>query len=408
MANIVQVIKYEGDNNTFIWKHPREDFNLGSQLIVHESQEAVFFMNGQALDLFGPGRYTLSTQNIPLIGGAVKLVTDGETPFHCEVYFINKTEQMGIKWGTDSKVNYLDPNYNSYPFPVGASGQMSLRVADSRKLLLKLVGTVPTLSQTTLVSYFLAPMMMKIKSYLPSILVQRAIPIFDIDQHMTEFSEDLHKRLTEDFNDYGIEICRFWINVLVKPEDDPIYCKLKALRGEQMTGIQEATLQQQMDLIRQQTVAQKIVMESQAIAEKRRTEGYTYQQEQAYDVAARLAANEGIGNFSNAGIGLGLMGGVAGGFGATMAEITSTALDPIKHTDLSPSVPEDVPDMPAMLGLKPDAQSQAGEIPAPTASDSTSSSMEDFELRLKKLEMLKGKIPDSLYEAKMKEILDSI
>lgn len=104
MADIVQVIKYEGDNNTFIWKHPREDFNLGSQLIVHESQEAIFFMNGQALDLFGPGRYTPNTQNIPLIGGAVKLVTDGETPFHCEVYFINKTEQMGIKWGTDSKV----------------------------------------------------------------------------------------------------------------------------------------------------------------------------------------------------------------------------------------------------------------------------------------------------------------
>ena len=58
MPNIISVIKYEGDNQTFIWKHPYEDFSLGSQLIVHESQEAIFFMNGQALDLFGPGRYT--------------------------------------------------------------------------------------------------------------------------------------------------------------------------------------------------------------------------------------------------------------------------------------------------------------------------------------------------------------
>ena len=63
MANIAQVIKYEGDNTTFIWKHPVEDFNTGTQLIVHESQEAIFFMNGQALDLFGPGRHTLETQN---------------------------------------------------------------------------------------------------------------------------------------------------------------------------------------------------------------------------------------------------------------------------------------------------------------------------------------------------------
>ena len=59
MGQIAQIIKYEGDNSTFVWKHPNEDFNSLTELIVHESQEAVFFMNGQALDLFGPGRYTL-------------------------------------------------------------------------------------------------------------------------------------------------------------------------------------------------------------------------------------------------------------------------------------------------------------------------------------------------------------
>ena len=82
---IVSIIKYEGDNSTFIWKHPNEDFNIGSQLIVHENQEAIFFLNGQALDLFGPGRYTLSTQNIPLISKALQLTTGGENAFHCEV-----------------------------------------------------------------------------------------------------------------------------------------------------------------------------------------------------------------------------------------------------------------------------------------------------------------------------------
>ena len=63
-------------------------------------------MNGQALDLFGPGRYTLETQNIPKIGKLLSRTTGGETPFHCEVYFINKTVQMALKWGTDSKVRF--------------------------------------------------------------------------------------------------------------------------------------------------------------------------------------------------------------------------------------------------------------------------------------------------------------
>ncbi len=92
-----QVIQYEGDNSTFVWKHPTEDFYTGSQLIVHESQEAIFFMNGQALDLFGPGRHTLETQNLPQVSRLFRKPLGGDTPFHCEVYYINKTEQMAIK-----------------------------------------------------------------------------------------------------------------------------------------------------------------------------------------------------------------------------------------------------------------------------------------------------------------------
>ncbi len=67
MANVIDVIKYEGGNTTLIYKHPTTDFNIGTQLIVHESQEAVFFRDGEALDSFGPGRHTLETQNLSLI-----------------------------------------------------------------------------------------------------------------------------------------------------------------------------------------------------------------------------------------------------------------------------------------------------------------------------------------------------
>lgn len=165
MANISQIIKYEGDNSTFIWKHPCEDFNSTTQLIVHESQEAIFFMNGQALDLFGPGRHTLETPNIPLLKRFANIPTDGQTPFHCEVYFINKTEQMAIRWGTDSKVQYVEPIYK-FPLSIGASGEMALSVDDSRKLLVKLVGTERILSQQQLTSYFRSILMTKVKTYI--------------------------------------------------------------------------------------------------------------------------------------------------------------------------------------------------------------------------------------------------
>lgn len=70
---IAELIKYEGNNETFVWKHPCEDFNSFTQLIVHESQEAIFFMNGQALDLFGAGISAL--KRLLLRDGAVLLLT---------------------------------------------------------------------------------------------------------------------------------------------------------------------------------------------------------------------------------------------------------------------------------------------------------------------------------------------
>jgi hypothetical protein len=330
VMNIAQVIKYEGDNKTFIWKHPSEDFNTSTQLIVHESQEAIFFMNGQALDLFGPGHYTLQSQNIPLIRKIQHMPTNGETPFHCEVYFINKTEQMDIKWGTDSKVQYTDPTYG-FPISIGASGAMSLRAEDSRKLLIKLVGTERDLTQDRLVAYFRSILMTRIKSYIAQAMVSSKISVFDVDSKLDEFSNGLGEKLYPDFLDYGVSLEKFFVTTIVKPDGETNYERFKKIFFEQTIGIQEEKLQQQKEIIRQQTASQKIVMESAALAQKRQQEGYSYQQEHGYDVAKTLAGNEGVGNFSNAGIGLGMMAGVGGGMGAAVAGIATQALDPIMN-----------------------------------------------------------------------------
>lgn len=328
MNKIADIIKYEGDNTTFIWKHPCEDFNTLTQLIVHENQEAIFFMNGQALDLFGAGRYTLETQNIPLIGKALNIPTGGKTPFHCEVYFINKTEQMAIKWGTDSKVQYVEPTYG-FPISIGASGEMSLRVEDSRKLLLKLVGTETYLGREKLVQFFRAFLMTRVKTYIAQVMKTNAINIFEIDENLTAFSENIRNLLVPDFADYGISLERFFVTTIVKPDGDRQYEKFKELHFRQYADIAEAKLRQQTEIINAETEAQKGVIDSKAQATKRAQEGYTYQQERGFEVAEKVAENEAVGQFTNMGVGLGTMAGVGGAVGSVVGNAVNGAMNTV-------------------------------------------------------------------------------
>ena len=338
MSQIADVIKYEGDNSTFIWKHPCEDFNSLTQLIVHESQEAIFFMNGQALDLFGAGRYTLETQNIPLIGKALNRTTGDKTPFHCEVYFINKTEQMSIKWGTDSKVQYIEPTYG-FPISIGASGEMSLRADNSRKLLLKLVGTENHLGQQKLVGFFRAFLMTRIKTYMAQYMKSNAVNIFEIDENLTVFSDAIKNLLIPDFAEYGVSLEHFFVTNVVKPDGDRQYEKFKELHFRQYADIAEAKLRQQVSVIDAQTEAQKVVIDSQAQATKRTQEGYTYAQERGFDVAEKVAQNEAVGQFTNMGVGLGTMAGVGGAVGSVvgglMTDAVGSAMNPATQSTVN-------------------------------------------------------------------------
>ncbi len=336
MAQIADIIKYEGDNSTFIWKHPCEDFNCLTQLIVHESQEAVFYMNGQALDLFGAGRYTLETQNIPLVGKALNRVTGDVSPFHCEVYFINKTEQMAIKWGTDSKVQYIEPTYG-FPLSIGANGEMSLRAEDSRKLLLKLVGTENNLSQQKLVSFFRSFLMTRVKTYIAQVMKSSAINIFEIDEKLTVFSGAIKKLLIADFADYGIALERFFVTSILKPDGDTQYEKFKDLHFRQYADIAEARLRQRTEIIDAETEAQKTIIDSKAQATKRIQEGYTYSQERGFDVAEKVAENEAVGEFTNMGVGLGTMAGVGGTVGGMVGGMMHDAMGSIKNPTAAPS-----------------------------------------------------------------------
>lgn len=246
-----ELIKYEGDNSTFIWKYPHEDFNNMTELIVHESHEAVFFANGQVADIFGPGRYKLDAENIPILTRLIDIVT-GVSMFHCEVYFINKTVQAAIKWGTDSKVRFIEPTLG-IPVELGASGEMNLAVSDGRKMILKLVGTMKGITWDAEETDFAKSLQVAfrpfistvVKSNLSAAIKQQNIDIVEVDEHLAELSDILRNKLIPGFEEYGLTIPQFYLTNIVLPEQDPNFkrlCELHTITLQKQIAAAEAEI----------------------------------------------------------------------------------------------------------------------------------------------------------------------
>ena len=386
MTKIAEIIKYEGDNSTFIWKHPVEDFNSLTQLIVHESQEALFFMNGQALDLFGPGRYTLETQNIPMIGKVLNRATGGESPFHCEVYFINKTVQMAIKWGTDSKIRFLEPSLG-IPLEIGACGELNLTVSDSRKLLVKLVGTMRGIAweekgmgfTKSIQNSFRPLISTAVKTHLSNAIKSNNINILEIDENLELLSEVLRQSIVPGFEEYGLTIPQFYITNVALPENDPNFRRMRELHTvsfqtrmiqaealvksaqadaeaeitaarrkieleKQLTETEVAKREAERDLIRAQADAQATKMAGFAEAEIMRAKGYD--QKDVLQTEVQKAYAEGIGNMTISGSGGGVAGDMIGlGVGMAAAGAVAPRLgDMIKGFAPNPSAETSVPE----------------------------------------------------------------
>lgn len=371
---LASIIKYEGDNETLVWKHPIEDFNMGSQLIVHESQEAIFFRDGQALDLFGAGRYTLETQQMPLLEKLYKLPTDTEGTFHSEVYYVNMATQMGIKWGTDSKVRLFDPVTGMH-IELGASGEFNIRVTNSRKLLLKLVGTTSGMSQDQLLGgngkgMFRSMVMTQVKSYLAATIRENAINVLEIDERLMELSEALRERINPRLAEYGLEMTEFFVTRVVTPDDDPNFRKMKEQFAEKYLNIREEQIKKdiavaaaerkaveaqtaaQMKIIGAQGDAEVIKIKAQAEAEaykaqafaeaaEMQAKGYTQKdvfqtdvQKSYADALGQMGSNGGgggLGDVASLGVTLGAMGGIMG--------LTKDAMAPMAIPTAAPAAP---------------------------------------------------------------------
>ena len=138
---LINIVKYDGDADVFAYKHPNDALSTWTQLIVNNSQEAILIKGGKLCDTFGPGRYTLSTENIPLLRKIANIPFGGRSPFTAEVWFINKLFNLDIKWGTPSPIQLQDPKYKII-VPVRANGIFGINISEAELFLTKLVGTL--------------------------------------------------------------------------------------------------------------------------------------------------------------------------------------------------------------------------------------------------------------------------
>jgi membrane protease subunit (stomatin/prohibitin family) len=293
---IVDLVKYNGPNSVFAWKFPSEELSTWTQLIVAESQEAVFFKGGQALDVFGPGRHTLTTANIPILSSLIKLPFGGNSPFTAEIWFVNKAHSLDIKWGTPTPIQLQDPKFGIM-VPVRSFGQFGIRIENSSKFLIKLVGTVPVFDQETLLRHFKGLYLNKVKDSLAGYLVKKKIGVLEINAYLDELSSHMQERIKPVMDEYGIELVNFYINDVSVPETDPAVIQLKAALAKKA----------EMDII-----------------------GYNYQQERTFDTLEGAATNPGAGQAGVMGAGMGLgmglgVGGVMGGQFGGLAQNLSVA-----------------------------------------------------------------------------------
>jgi membrane protease subunit (stomatin/prohibitin family) len=280
---IVEVVKYNGGPDVFAWKYPSEEIGTWTQLIVNESQEAVLYKGGQALDIFAAGRHTLSTANIPFLNKIINLPFDGRSPFTAEVWYINKIHSLDIKWGTPTPIQLQDPKYKVF-VPLRSFGQFGIQVGESKQFLTKLVGTLSVFDKDNIIKYFRGLYLTKVKDSISSYLIKKSVSTLEINAYLDELSEHLKEAIRPTLDEYGIRLLNFYVNDINVPEDDPAVKKLKDALAKKA----------EMDIV-----------------------GYSYVQERSFDTLEGAVTNPGSAQsgLMEAGIGLGMGLGFGGAMG---------------------------------------------------------------------------------------------
>ncbi len=285
---ISQVIQFQGSPDDLVWKYPSEEINATSQLIVDEPYEALLCVNGQAADLFGPGRHTLTVPNIPLVKKIINIPTGGTNPFPCKVFYVNLVHQMDMLWGTRGAITLDDPLYDIF-LHVMLHGSMTFSIVDTRKFLVKLVGFRSRYTSAEMMNNFKGLISSHVKDCISKIMINGQLSYFMINANLFEISEAVKERLDEVFDEYGIRAEYFNIETIEVPKED--YDAVKSAKERRSSRL---------------------------------IEGYTWQEERQMLIAEKFASNEGtMGNIGGA-VGGFMMGGALGG---SIVDIARDALN---------------------------------------------------------------------------------
>lgn len=202
-------------NDTIVHRFERynNEIKNGAQLIVRESQVAVFVDQGQIADVFQPGRYELSTQNLPILSTIKGWKYGFNSPFKCEVYFVNTKNFTDQKWGTKSPIILNDDRFGM--LEIRSYGTYTIRVQDAGKFIKEIVGTDGNFTTD------------EVSEQLRSIVVTRftdaigesRISVEQMAGNVNELSEFAHGQLKPEFLEYGLELSKFLIENVSMPEE---------------------------------------------------------------------------------------------------------------------------------------------------------------------------------------------
>ena len=189
------------------------DIRLGSQLVVGESQNAVFFRDGKALDTFTAGRHTLTTANIPLLINLLGMAFDGESPFKASVYFVNMIDMLDQKWGTTQPIALRDPDLGMVR--LRAFGAYSFKVADAQRFVAQIVGQRGLYSTSEITNWLRG----QIVSMLTDLLGETKAGLFDLPSLMEELGVALKAKISDRFDQVGLQLKQIFIESISAPEE---------------------------------------------------------------------------------------------------------------------------------------------------------------------------------------------
>ncbi|CAN5809320.1 hypothetical protein BH10CHL1_BH10CHL1_50340 [soil metagenome] len=217
MPSIIDVVEAPNQGpNDLVSRVPENsagNFKFGSQVIVRESQRAIFYRDGKSLDTFEPGRHTITTMNLPILSGLLRLVTGGNDVFTAEVYFVNMREITDMKWGTPQPISLRDTDLGLVR--LRAFGQYTMQIADPKRFVDQIVGTQGLYTTSQIEDYLRGAVLAR----LTDVLGENMTSIFDLPKLFDEISAGMKAKVQEDFLALGINLKQFMI-VSISPTDE--------------------------------------------------------------------------------------------------------------------------------------------------------------------------------------------